>query len=117
MATMAIICNGDQPGSIYPTFVLASTGVASGDDVILFFTPGGANALRKGVLEDIRVKGMPPLMELVEGVVELGGRLMFCELGFEVKGIKEEDLREGVEVVGAATFLNAIKDANITFSF
>ena len=44
---VAIVCNGSENKSLYPTFVLASSAAASGDEVVLFFTPGAASALRK----------------------------------------------------------------------
>lgn len=102
---------------MYPTFVLAAAAAASGDDVIVFFTPGGAPALKTGVLEGIQGKGMPPMKELVEGVEALGGKLVLCELALEAKGLKKEELREGLEIGGATSFMAEIKDANITFSF
>ena len=117
MGMMAITVNGAEPKNIFPPFILASSAIASGDDVILFFTPGGAPALVKGVMEKMEVKGLPDMMELLEGFQLLGGRILICELAFEAKGIKEEDLREGVEVVGATTFINEAKDATLTFSF
>ena len=117
MAKMAITCNSAEPGSIFPTFILGSAACACGNDVVLFFTPGGAPALVKGELEKMKGKGMPDLMELYEGLTVLGGRIMMCELGFGAKDIKEEDLREGVEIVGATTFLTEIDDATITLSF
>jgi len=64
-----------------------------------------------------KVKGLPDPIELIEGVVGLGGRILVCELALEAKDLKKEDFREGVEIVGATTFLNEIKDATITFSF
>ncbi len=117
MSMTAIVVNGSEPGNVFPTFILASSAVASGDDVVLFFTPGGAPALVKGVLENMEVKGLPEMKELVEGLMLLGGRILLCELAFEAKDLKPEDLRDGVEIVGATTFLNEIKDAQITFSF
>ncbi len=117
MAKIAITCNGVEPDNIFPTFVLGSAATACGDDVVLFFVPGGAPALIKGKLESMKAKGMPDLAELVEAFHILGGRILLCELAFEAKDIKEDDLREGVEIVGATTFLNEIKDATITFSF
>jgi predicted peroxiredoxin len=62
-------------------------------------------------------KGLPNLLELYEGVRALGGKIYVCELALEAKDLKKEDLREGVEIVGATTFINEIKDATITFSF
>ena len=114
---VAIVCNGSEPKNLYPTFILASSGVASGDDVILFFTPGGAPALRKGELEKIKGKGMPDMDELVEGVMALGARILVCELAVEAKDIKEEEFREDVELVGATSFMAEIDDAQVTFSF
>lgn len=117
MAKVAITCNGAKAESIFPTFVLGSAATACGDDVILFFEPAGAPALVKGKLESMKAKGMPDLAELVESFQVLGGRILVCELGLGANDIKEEDLRDGVEIVGATTFLNEIKDVNMTFSF
>ncbi|MFP3879775.1 MAG: DsrE/DsrF/DrsH-like family protein [Dehalococcoidia bacterium] len=119
MAKVAITVNGADERSIFPTFVLGSAAVAGGDDVVLFFEPDGAPALVKGALENInsQAKGWSDLMGLLEGFQILGGRIMLCELAFGVKGIKREDLREGVEVVDAPTFLDEARDAQLTFSF
>ena len=114
---VAIVCNGSENKNLYPTFILASSAAASGDDVVLFFTPGAAPALRKGELEKIKAKGMPDMADLVEGVQDLGARILLCELAFEAKDMKKEELRDGIEVVGATTFMAEISDAQITFSF
>lgn len=72
----------------------------------------------KGELEKIRSqKGLPDLIELFNGLRELGGKIYVCGLVLEAKDLKNEDFREGVEIVGATTFMNEIKDATITFSF
>jgi predicted peroxiredoxin len=117
MSKVAMVCNGSEPKNLYPAFILGSSAIASGDELIIFFTPSGAPALKKGELEKIKGKGLPDMADLVEGVTELGGRLLLCELAFEAKDMKEEDLREGVEVVGATTFMSEISDAQVTFSF
>ena len=117
MATIAITVNGAEAGNIFPAFILGSAAAACGDDVVLFFTPGGAPALVKGQLEKIKAKGMPDLMELCEGLLVLGGRLIVCELAIGAKDIAAEDFIEGVEIMGATSFLGEIGDAQITFSF
>jgi len=60
---------------------------------------------------------MPNLLELVEGVQKLGGRLLLCELALSAKDVKLEDLRDGLEVVGATYYIDLIQDADLTFSF
>jgi predicted peroxiredoxin len=57
------------------------------------------------------------MADLVEGFEALGVRFLLCELAFDAKDITKDELREGVEVVGATTFMAEISDAQITFSF
>ncbi len=117
MSKVAMVCNGSEPKNLYPAFILGSSAVASGDDLIIFFTPGAAPALKKGELEKIKAKGYPDMADLVEGVTALGGRLLLCELAFEAKDMTKDEIRDDVEVVGATTFMAEINDARITFSF
>ena len=118
MAKMAITINGADPENIYPPCIIGTSAIASGDDVVLFFNPGGAPIMVKGAMEKIQdMKGLPNLIELYEGMVELGAKIYMCELALEAKDIKAEDLREEVELIGATTFVNDIKDATLTFSF
>jgi len=118
MAKMAITVNGAGPGNIYPPCIIGTSAIASGDEVVLFFTPGGSPILVKGEMEKIQdMKGLPNLIELYNGMVELGVKIYMCELALEAKDLKAEDLREEVEIIGATTFVNEIKDATLTFSF
>ena len=117
MPKVAITCNGSEPSNVFPPFILGSAAAASGDEVVIFFTPGGAPAMVKGVIEKMEGKGLPNLLELYEGIRSLGGRILVCELCLEAKDLKETDFREGVEIVGATSFVSDIRDAQITFSF
>ncbi len=117
MAKVAITVNGSEPGNVFPPFILGSSAAASGDDVVIFFCPGGAPAMVKGEIEKMEGKGLPELIELYNGVVALGGKIYVCELALDAKDLKKEDLRDGVEIIGATTFINEIKDATLTFSF
>ena len=117
MAITTITVNGSEPSNIFPAMILGSAAAATGDDVTIFFTPGGAPVMVKGELEKIKVKGMPDIVELYEGLRVLGGKILVCELALGSKNLKEEDFREGVEIVGATTFLGSITGASITLSF
>ena len=117
MAKVAITVNGTEGKNVFPPFILGSSAVASGDDLSIFFCPGGAPAMVKGVIENMSGKGLPNLLELYNGVLALGGKIFVCELALDAKDLKKEDFREGVEIIGATTFINDISDATITFSF
>ena len=118
MAKTAITCNSAESSSVFPAFILGSAAAACGDDVVMFFTVGGAPAMAKGELEKMNgVKGMPDLMELYEGFCVLGGKIIVCELILGTRDLKADDFREEVEITGATSFLGEISDAQITFSF
>lgn len=54
---------------------------------------------------------------LLEMAVESGVRMIGCQMTMDVMGIKKEDLIDGVEVGGAATFLEFASHNAITLSF
>ena len=119
MAKTVITVNGADAKSIYPAIIIGLSSAASGDDVILFFSPFGAPAMVKGALEKLEkeTEHMPALMEMIEGLQALGAKFLICDLAFELHGFKEEDLREGCEVVGATTFVGEAQGAELTLSF
>ena len=57
------------------------------------------------------------LSELLEMAVEGGVRLIACQMTMDVMGIKREELIDGIEIGGAATFLNYASENAITLSF
>ncbi|MEA1987074.1 MAG: DsrE/DsrF/DrsH-like family protein [Candidatus Marinimicrobia bacterium] len=118
MGVTTFIVNGEEKSSISPTLIMGAAAAAAGDEVIVFFTPGGAKHMIKGELEKIAEgKGLPNLIDLYEGMLGLGAEFMVCELAIENKGFKAEDFREEVEIGGATSYLNKVKDAKTTFTF
>jgi peroxiredoxin family protein len=57
------------------------------------------------------------LGELMEMAKELGVKLIACQMSMDVMGIKKEDLIDGVEIGGAATFLEFASHNAITLTF
>jgi predicted peroxiredoxin len=47
----------------------------------------------------------------------LDGRFILCELGLPIHDIKQEDLREGVEVMMASSFMFECEGAKLSFSY
>jgi len=117
MAKAAFVVNGSENKNIIPALILGSSAAAAGDEVYIFFTPGATDLLKPGVIENIKAKGYPDIGELWNGIKSLGGKLYFCELALDVKGVKKEELRDDVELVGATTFISDIQGAQMTFSF
>lgn len=57
------------------------------------------------------------LEELIDMAKELGVRLIACQMTMDVMKIKKEDLIDGVEVGGAATFLEFAGEDAIALTF
>ena len=57
------------------------------------------------------------LSELLAMAVEGGVRLIACQMTMDVMGIKPQELIDGIEIGGAATFLNYASENAITLSF
>jgi len=115
---IVVVCNNDDEQSVMAALVMGAAVAATGDHVLMFYQPGAAKVLVKGELEKFQgLKGQPDPLDLFESIQVLDGRFILCELGLPIWDIKEEDLREGVEVMMASTFLFEAEGAKLSFSY
>ena len=119
MAKLSMTLNGAEIKNIFPAITIAVSALASGDQVILFVLPGGLPVFKKGEIVKLNdaAKNLPDLVEMMDGFHALGGRILMCELGFDVHGLNEADLIDEIEVVGATTFVAEAQGSELTFSF
>ena len=73
-----------------------------------------ATGMMNGWMEKANVA---KLSELLDMALEGGVRLIACQMTMDVMGVKKEDLIEGIEIGGAATFINYACENAITLSF
>ncbi len=69
-----------------------------------------ATSMMKSWMGKVNVPSIPQLMELAR---ETEVKLIGCQMTMDVMGVKHEDLVEGVEVGGAATYIAAAAKAQI----
>lgn len=114
-----VVCNHADAGHVFPTLIMSTSAAAIGDDVITFFCPGGADALKKGELEKFRgKKGMPDPVELFDTLLDEGGRVILCELALEAKDMTPDMLRdERIEILNAPGFLLEAQGAGMSLVF
>jgi peroxiredoxin family protein len=138
---------------ILAAFVIANGAAAMGDEVTMFFTFWGLNALRrpdrtkttgKTALQRMFAEMMPrgpgrlhmshmnfgglgpmmmraamrqqkvmPLEDLIASARELDVRFVVCTMSMDVMGIKAEELVDGVEFAGVASYLGDADEANV----
>jgi predicted peroxiredoxin len=84
----------------------------------LFFTLSGLNIIKKGGAEKIDLPGAPKtLPEFIQIMKEGKATFIACSAAFPIVGCKEEDLIEGVECGGVASFVSAAEEADVVLTF
>ena len=147
-----IIVFSGELDKVMAAFVIANGAAAMGDEVTMFFTFWGLNALRKP--EKIKVKkgflqamfgwmmprgaarlgisnmnfgGMGAVMmkmvmkqrnvdslpEMIQTAREQGIKMIACTMSMDVMGITGEELIDGLELAGVATYLSEADEANV----
>jgi peroxiredoxin family protein len=147
-----IVFSGDFD-KVFAAFVIANGAAAMGDDVTMFFTFWGLNALRRPKkvkvegktslqkafaammprgadrlkLSHMNFAGAGPRMfkqamkqknvmsldELIESAREQDIKFVACTMSMDVMGITPEELIDGVECVGVASYLGEADEANV----
>lgn len=116
---MVVVCNGDEAKNIMPTLIFASSGLALDYEVHVFFCPAGTKWTLKDELEKLGTpKGLPNPVGLFNDILDLGGKVVLCELALENKGVSSSDLRDSrILIEKAPPFLMAAEGAAMTFTF
>ena len=119
MATkMLIFCGSDSPEKAFPPFMLGSGALAVDMELTMFFTMSGLNIVRKGGGEKIILEGAPmSLPEFIDVMQDGGARMIACSAAFPIAGVQEEDIIEGVEFGGVATFVSLAEESEIVLTF
>lgn len=71
---------------------------------------GLGTSMMKGVMRKKRIPGLPDLMDTA---VSLGVKLIACTTSMGIMGIGKDELREGLEYGGVATYLNEARGAGV----
>lgn len=97
-----VTCAGENPEKASLPFVMANAALAMEVDVTVVLQGTGVFLAKKGYLENVFAAGLPPLKELVQNLLEAGGKLYVCVPCIRERKISEEELIEGAEPVAAA---------------
>ena len=73
---------------------------------------GGAGA--KMIRSIMKKKGISSLEELIESAKDHGVRLVACQMSMDIMGIRKEELIDGVELGGVATFLGSGEESDMS---
>ena len=127
MEKIGIIVSDDDPKNLAMAMNLGHTALASDIEVLVYFTFDGLTHLMEGEkdrsgIEALLGEGMPDPYELLDGFVSQGGEqvtTVACTTTLDMLDWDQEAMDESLttEFAGAATFLEAVDDADQVFSF
>ncbi|HLR63341.1 MAG TPA: DsrE/DsrF/DrsH-like family protein [Lentibacillus sp.] len=124
-----IAANGDLFDA-YKVFNIATAAAASDKEVGIFFTFEGLNLIHKEAhkklplpegkehfQEGFEKANVPSISDLLSMAQEMGVKLIGCQMTMDVMNLEKEAFVGGVEVGGAATFIEFAKDADMSLTF
>jgi predicted peroxiredoxin len=98
-------------------FTIANGGMTAGLSVSAFLTSAAVDVVRKRAIDGTVVPPLEPLAALVKDFLARGGRLWACTPCVKARGYEQNDLIEGVEIVGSSKVHELIKGGAATLSF
>ncbi|WJY26257.1 MULTISPECIES: DsrE/DsrF/DrsH-like family protein [Sporosarcina] len=126
----AIIASNGSLFDAYKVFNIATAAAASEHETAIFFTFEGLNFIHKQAsaqlpmpegkehfAEGFAKANVPGIPELIAMAQELDVKFIACQMTMDVMGLTEEDMVDGIQVGGAAAFLEFAKDADVTLAF
>lgn len=129
-----IVHSGDMD-KIYSAFIIGNGALSMGMDVSMYFTFWGLERLKKGELEEgplsrknmmglgkwmiekkMDESNVASLEELLQDFVDLGGKILACDMTMDIMGLEKEDLRDDVitEYCAVGTYIKEAKESDMT---
>ncbi len=129
-----IVHSGDYD-KIYSALIIGTGSLSMGMEVSLYFTFWGLERLKKGGLEKgplskknmlglgrkmikhkMNKANVRPLEDLLQDFVELGGKILACDMTMDVMGIKKNELRDELisNYCAVGTYIKEAKESDFT---
>lgn len=100
---------------------LATTAAAMDIEVGIYFTVNGPTLLKKGVAETLIVPKYDghgaPLRRFIDQAQEMGVKFYVCQPSLDLHGLTQDDLIEGVKMIGGAAFNDMALEADQVICF
>jgi len=127
---VAIIASSGGLETAYKVLNIATAAAALEAEVGIFFTFEGLSIIHNhseqmlqlkpenaGLAEGFKKANVPTIAQLLEIAKETGVRMIACQMTVDVMGLDKEDFIDGIELGGAATYLDYAFDAEVTLNF
>jgi peroxiredoxin family protein len=130
-----IIVHSGDFDKLYSALIVGNGALAMGMEATLYFTFWGLQRLKKGQLDKgplskmnlgglgkwmikrrMQKKNVASLEKLLSDFVELGGKIMACDMTMDIMGVTREDLRDDLigEYCSVGSYIQEARDSTIT---
>jgi uncharacterized protein involved in oxidation of intracellular sulfur len=92
-------------------FVIGTTALVSDMEATILLQMEGAWLAKKGQAQLVNDPAFPPLADLMGKFTEAGGRILVCGPCAKKRGLRQEDMVEGITIVNAPTIVKEIGEA------
>ncbi len=97
---------------------IANGGINAGLDVTIFLVSSAVDWVRKGAADHAHLNPLDPSMKImIDNVIKAGSSICVCPPCAKVRGYSENDLLEGIKVVGSIAVHEQILAGAATLSF
>ena len=97
---------------------IANGGINNGLDVTVFLVSSAVDWVRKGAAERAHPNPEDPSMkEMIQNVIDHGCTIGVCPPCAKVRGYAEEDLLDGIKIVGSVAIHEPIKEGAQVLTF
>ncbi|MED4602016.1 DsrE/DsrF/DrsH-like family protein [Paenibacillus validus] len=127
---VAIIASSAGLETAYKVLNIATAAAALDAEVGIFFTFEGLSIIHKdsekmlqlkpenaGLAEGFQKANVPSVAQLLEIAKDSGVRMIACQMTVDVMGLDKEHFIDGIELGGAAAYLDFAFDAQVTLNF
>ena len=130
-----IILHSGDMDKAYSALIIGNGALAMGMDVSIFFTFWGLERLKKNKLEKgplskmnffglgkwlikrkMKKSGVAALNKLLDNYIELGGKILACDMTMGIMSIDKDDLRDDVitEYCAVGTYIQEARESEVT---
>jgi uncharacterized protein involved in oxidation of intracellular sulfur len=108
---------GEDPERASLPFVMANAALALDCQAVVILQGTAVTLAKKGCYEHVFAAGLPPLKELVDSFIELGGTLLVCAPCIQERHISPDMLVATAQPIKAARVVIELLEASATLSY
>jgi predicted peroxiredoxin len=115
---VVVVTNGFNDERASVAWSVANGGVGMGFEVTMFLVSSGVDWARKGAAEKARPNPLDPsIKEMMQNVIDNGGKILVCPPCAGVRGYSGDDLIESATLAGSAAMLGIAAQGAIVATF